>query len=205
MTKVVTVPSLAAQTRKDFGLVVRMDPGDVFYPERVDAFASVGVPLTIIHSPGGKVDIRDYCNLDGEWPKPELQTRMDDDDAISLDFVERLQERAKEPGVYSFPHGLVHNGGRIAARMYPDNQFLSYIGPDNIYSTDHNRFFRDRLPQHVVDRDLAWMWVLHRHSQSVIGGRQYPTRAAISPRIRKLFPIEWEQLERLQNSPRHGR
>lgn len=98
-----------------------------------------------------------------------LTTRVDDDDQIAADFVERLRSRVEEterPTVYVFPWGAVNDiqHGIHYDREYPANQFPSLLCPVSerltVYCEQHDRLAK-RFPVVAVDKRPAWTWVRH--------------------------------------------
>lgn len=172
LTEQITVPSLRVQTDKAFSLVVRIDPRDPCLLARQAAFESVGVPVEyIVPKTDPSLDFHDANNLAGDWPRggPMLQTRLDDDDSIAKDFVERLHHvryHAAKRVVLSFPSGFDGQIGKVARRRYADSMFLSVYTPkgDNfsIYDMTHNDLWRHHpANRRVVDEKPAWTHIRH--------------------------------------------
>lgn len=98
---------------------------------------------------------------------PVLTTRLDNDDALSPTFVERLHAAAARPGVHvvSFPVGYqwASASGRFYLRIYPQNPFISRveegIRAESVYGLKH----WDLSGEHITYRwgPPAWLQVIH--------------------------------------------
>lgn len=97
-----------------------------------------------------------------------LTTRLDNDDAIASDFVERIQKEAgsREDGtVLNFTRGLALSRGKLYSAIDTSNPFTSLVesyGNDvkTIWSAQHQDLGRKwRLVQ--VSGDPAWLQVVH--------------------------------------------
>jgi hypothetical protein len=198
VTERVTVPSLRAQTSKDFELAVVVNEADPLLKLRKAAYESVGVPVTYVMR-SLAMSHTDATGLPQGIPvgaKEDLQTRLDDDDALAVSFVERLRFRAQRGprGVYTFPWGYVADADRVALRKYRDNQFLTRRGGP-IFELTHNAMAQ-RGPLFVVDTQPAWLWVRHDTALSYTrAGRTYEAEKWLPINdVRDLFVIDWDAL-----------
>lgn len=151
-TRNVTVPSLAAQTDKDCILAIRAHKNDPLLDERMSAWESTGIPIQTSRSMPGK------C----------VQTRLDDDDAIAFDFVERLHRGLAEhhnAQWLSFPCGVVVNPPHYGFKRFPKNQFITRVSERGIFEIQHTKI-PDPQP---IDEKMAWMWVRHQDARSPHG------------------------------------
>jgi hypothetical protein len=96
-----------------------------------------------------------------------LTTRVDDDDSLTLTFIERLRECVVEgpATVYTFPCGHVESEhGELSPRTYQHNQFQSLLCPIEdrltVYCDQHTHLHK-RFPVVEVDRQPAWCWHCH--------------------------------------------
>lgn len=145
MTELFCIPSLAAQTRKDFIIELRINPHDPLLERRMAAFQSVGVPIVTEHS----------------WGRA-IRTRFDDDDAIACDFVDRLRNGIIAEGWYSFPQGFVLRDDRCMPTRIVPNQFLTRVSERGVFEVMH-RQVTDAI---IIDERPAWLWVRHNHNRS---------------------------------------
>jgi len=175
-----TIPSLEAQTCKDFKWLILADPN---FPgldrARLERYADVlwtSTPWDRTHYGRVLVDpkvIRPYTS-GTDWL---LTTRLDSDDIISNTFVQRLQGAFVEREMwYGFPCGFIGLEGTVYARRYPKSPFVSYGEPaenaKTVYWIEHRQAGRlNREPaegqcrhgEHLleVDSDPAWLQVDH--------------------------------------------
>lgn len=103
-----------------------------------------------------------------------ITTRIDNDDAISFDFIEQIQARflSQEFEFLNFIDGCQLANGRTYKRPYPANPFITlfeYNTPDmplkTVYLDEH-----PRLPMHGKVRDVRTghaMWIQIVHSSNV--------------------------------------
>ena len=113
ITEQITVPSIQAQTRQDF------------------RWLRTGVDVEL-NLPVAQPDtFEEHSTADVWWSScvlpllnPEtthvLTTRMDDDDALTADFVERLRAKVfetDEPTCYVFPNGIVTDRSKWGATL----------------------------------------------------------------------------------------
>lgn len=175
------IPALQSQTDKEFELIVKLHRRDPLRLEREDLFLSTGVTTTFIDGQLREPSFRDDTGLGGAWPRggPLLQTRLDDDDAIVPDFIERLHGARFQPEVQtvlSFPVGYDGPIGEVAPRHYPDSMFLTLYTPPgdmmSVYDTTHNNLWHSARNKHVVDMKPAW--VHHRHPDALTS--MYPRK-----------------------------
>lgn len=120
---------------------------------------------------------------------PELRmVRLDDDDALARDFVERLRRvpwRAEQWCV--FPVGYRACERLCAVSTHPKNQFVSFDVPPqsqrHVYEINHLL-----VPEATVVDDMpAWLWMRHNESKSR-GGRGATTLPLSS--LKAAFAVE---------------
>lgn len=130
--------------------------------------------------------------------RPQVQyvitSRVDNDDALAVDFMERVQAEAagKDFEYLNFPVGYVWEDGRIYELIHWSNPFVSLTErvrpgepPRTVFSMDHMEVFHSgNLRQ--IDGPPVWLMVVH--SRNVIN-----QRAGIRQPIEKLtgrFAVE---------------
>ncbi|MEB8387337.1 putative rhamnosyl transferase [Rhodobacteraceae bacterium KMM 6894] len=125
-----TLPALRAQTDPDFTLaiVVGDEMPEPLLARLLDLVEHMPQAVIIPRPPGRHREVmRDVINtVRDDRPLPSLQFRMDDDDAVAVNFVQRLREAASHLAPFLTKHryvGLDFNQGHIAR-----------IGPRGIYA-----------------------------------------------------------------------
>lgn len=193
-----TLPSLSAQTCKDFKWIVLIDretPQE--YKDRLEKCREQCPNLEIIKVRSNKgylstkvfreVIQRDMKELNGEDYKygKVLTTWMDNDDALAIDFVERVQQEAaklslKRPSFIAFHYGLQYFTQRKVAvkHRYKNNHFISLLEvmqPDSLpktvfgYGSHWDVYsFGERCNIHQVKNKekAAWIEVVHDRNVS---------------------------------------
>lgn len=184
------LPSVAAQTAKNFTWMIYFDAGTPQpLRDRIEACRRV-FPFVAYY--GGTVS----ANF---WPRSVeetlaektpwlLTTRFDNDDALAGDFVARLQAGVArdEPqrGSWNFPQGFVLEGGKLYALTHMANPFASWLEPwgektRTAISINHLKMTRV-APVIQVGGGTAWLQVVHggNVSNKVRGRRVPPAEAA---------------------------
>lgn len=201
--------SLSSQTRQDFTWILRHNLQSVISDEVVRWSEGLPFPVHFAHSaPLPGKDSSDLLAIkDDLWRlhlrrliQPEathvLTTRLDDDDIIAPDFVERLRGAVQEsetPAAYNFPVGYVLNlqksGSKARKWRFPQNQFASVISPVDplVLVNDVKHGDIEMLcPLRLVDENPAFVWTRHRHTKSP-GGRAPANIPA--QRLARQFPV----------------
>ncbi len=169
----VTLPSLRAQTLQDFDWVVLTDPD---WEERViEEFSRLAVPARTTVVP---------VAFDGRTSRPELReavrrerrrflvVRLDSDDALAPDALERMSEAARglgeEGGLVNLPEGAVldwASGAIWRRRFRPHYQgpfcALAHSDIDRLFDTggEHRHAREGRK---LVNLDgVAWLQTVH--------------------------------------------
>jgi hypothetical protein len=199
LLKGVTVPSMLAQTNKDWTWVVLLERDDPFKAERMAAFASVGVTLRVFYVQHPTVSLyqQDWAGVIGlPFNEPTLTTRLDDDDALAPDFLERIRtaaEDANEQGrvVWMLPEGFRVYRGRYAPMRHEANSWATLQTPPGdsavVYDFGHKRI-GGHAPIRLVDDKPAWLFVRHADTRS----RNRAVSGPITVALRRLFPVDWE-------------
>lgn len=199
LLKGVTVPSMLAQTNRDWTWVVLMERDDPFAAERLSAFESVGVPVKVFHVEHPTVSLyrQDWAGAMGKCGcGPTLTTRLDDDDALAPDFLQRIQtaaEQANEQGrvVWMLPEGFRVYRGRYAPMRHEANSWATLQTPPGdsavVYDFGHKRI-GGHAPIRLVDDKPAWLFVRHADTRS----RNRAVSGPITMALRRLFPVDWE-------------
>lgn len=187
LTRGICLESLKSQTNHNFELLVTIRQDDPLLADRKRLFAGLPFPVNL------STNWRAYLQAQR---MPTLQTRLDDDDALAVDFIERLQAKADGPVGkccwFSFPKGVRVHRGRYAGKTNVGNQFISLRtkrSDKSVFDIVHGRVTEKTC--HRVDDRIAWLWSRHPESKSP-GGKtrcQAPLR-----RLQRNFQIDWSLL-----------
>lgn len=188
----VTARSLKAQTTRDWTWVLAVHGDDPLRAEREAIAASVGVPVIMSVRPGrGWADVI-------PTDAGALTTRLDDDDALARDALERIARAAQgERMALTMPHGYRYSRARCERVSQRANMFISLASPEVppriVMEATHGGIGR-LAPLHVVDRAPGWLWVRHRDARS--GVRE--ARGSLDPAIMRAFAVDWPWLRTVQ-------
>lgn len=190
ITRRITAPSMAVQGGK-WTWLVYIDPADPLLRQRLDAFASAGVPVIPVPT---TERVEDYI----DWSGPVLTTRIDDDDAFARDAFDRLRAalRPKHRRSYIFPWGHRVSNGRVKHLHHYRNAWCSLLAPKgdrtHVRQIQHLRI--GQLARRAfLDDAPAFLWV--RHQDSETGFRSADDE--ITDDIRARYAVDWPFLESL--------
>lgn len=176
------LPSVEQQTKRDFSWIIYFDTqSPVWLQQRISELSSTGIFIPIYRdsvSPEElKADIR-------ARRKPGstilLTTNLDNDDGLSLDFVERLQDSVMDDTRTAryIPAGLIQNGRKLYLRHDPDNAFCSvsesWADPHTCWVDWHN-LLHEHMPVSALGGGPGWLQVIHSGNVSNrVRGRRVP-------------------------------
>jgi len=172
-------PSVCNQTCQNFRWIVYFDPDS---PEWLHGWASKYAPgrFTPIFRPSVSsheliIDIKTL--LDGDNPIL-ITTNIDNDDALALDFVERVQAAAPsytERTALYITHGLIKNGTDLYFRRDARNAFCSvaesWDSPSTCWCDWHNLLGKSMEVRQLAEGP-GWLQVVHgRNVSNRVRGR----------------------------------
>ena len=188
LLRTVTAPALAAQTVQDWTWLVRIDATDPLLEERRAAVLAA--------VPGARFLLRARPWSEVLPAGVTLQTRLDDDDALAPDFVERIQRAAA--GTRGRIAWMLRVGwkfdGRCADRWVREaNQFVTLQVPDGdpvtVYDVEHPHI-GELAPIRRVDDDPAWVWLRHRD----VRGKHRTASGDPSPVVGLVPAVDWQRV-----------
>ena len=153
----VCAPSVHAQTACGFLWIVLVDPHSPdWLLERLREIAP-DVDLASASGFRAEDDFRDAVRArlgDGVW----LTSRVDSDDALARDFMERAQQHATD-GYLAFPEGAVLDLriGHVSAKRDEENAFLTR----QAYGATVLEVANNLAQPLLVDGPAAWLQVVH--------------------------------------------
>lgn len=167
----ICLPSVAAQTCTAFDWIIYFDEGTPEpFRERIAACQRVfpfhAYFTGLFPGSGWPRSVREVLGVETGLL---LSTRLDNDDALAADFVERLHaavaERGAPPGSWNFTNGFVVGSARAYALAHPANPFFSWlepVGPDmrtapSIMHLD----IADHGPVFQIGGPGAWAQMVH--------------------------------------------
>jgi hypothetical protein len=160
--------SMQAQSVQDFRWIIYFDPESPEWLKdwiRSPAITGRFSPhFRESVSPDELVD--DIRSLVGDPGGALLTTNLDNDDAVAIDFVERLQSvsfTGERSAVY-LTRGLIQSSGGLYLRTDRTNAFCSVVEswdrPQTCWSDWHNRLGR-HMAVRAIGGEPAWLQVVH--------------------------------------------
>lgn len=136
------------------------------------------------------------------WPTGGITIRMDDDDGMTPDFMERLgRKTAKWKGerhAWMFPEGIRVWGDLYVTVRHETNAWVAFGDPHcNVYTFRH-RLMKSVCPVTMIDEKPAWLWLRHQDTISQWRKAMFP----LNDKIRALFPVDWGHLATLPRGTR---
>lgn len=164
--------TLAAQTKPDFTVLLLID--DQTPHEAIAAMQAVLPDDRFVFTKAPK----------GYLTEPCITTRIDTDDAISVDFVEEVQKHAKEGYLVNFLDGYVEDEGRFYPFSQVSNMFLSLCHASKTCYCHKHTLMQFHFPS--VNLVGERFWIHTQHENAVTDQRG----------LNKKFTIEPEPLDR---------
>ncbi len=170
----ICLPSVAAQTERDFQWLIYFDAGTGdAYRERIESWRAV-VPFDPVFgddfvSRRAADDIRMRLNAS---TKKLLTTRLDNDDAIARFFVAKLHEATEQLPIrtaINFPAGYSLKARKLYHASDQTSPFVSLLEEADSTQTvwcDQHRRLRKTYPYHQISSPPAWLQTLHGENVS---------------------------------------
>lgn len=165
------VPSVEYQTRRDFSWIVYFDPASPSWLRQamtphIEKNSFTPVYRESVSRTEMLDDIRQrVCG--GRIEGDLITTNLDNDDALSRDFIARIQsaEPSSATTAIYVKNGIVRAGKRVYALEYRRNAFVSVRTPWNdpqatCWSEWHTNL-EDFMPVVEIDGPPGWMQVVH--------------------------------------------
>jgi hypothetical protein len=219
ITRAVTARLMAAQTDREWTWIVLVDSRDPLLAER-RAVYELAAPRCIVlpwvpavdpqpaawDRHGAETNTIQRIAADAyraPWalavgPRDDvlLQTRLDDDDGLAVDALERISRHAtRDRAILMHPAGVRVWHGRYSDVRHERNAMHTLVTPPGdplgVYEYGHMKV-STVAPVVTVDTQWAWLWV--RHSDTISGWKK--ADHPITPAVRDAFPVDWAALGR---------
>lgn len=164
------LPTLAAQTRQDFEWIIYFDEGTPpEFRERIEACRTVR-PFTPYFTPLFPAEGWPRSIMETFPARPWLlSTRLDNDDGLASDHVERLHAAVEaappRTGAFNFTRGFVLDRGALHVLSHPSNAFASRLEPWGPGMRTASGLQHMRLAEHgpvtQIPGPPAWLQVVH--------------------------------------------
>lgn len=163
------LPSMAAQQVSDFHWLIYFDEATPEpFRERISAAQAV-VPFEAIFVGPFEAGFaaQDVAKRLHANTARVLTTRLDNDDAVSSDFLARIREEAEtlpDGTMLNFRNGVALREGRLYSAQDDSNPFTSLIesagGAQTIWAAPHTEL-AERFPTRQVITQPCWLQVVH--------------------------------------------
>jgi hypothetical protein len=163
------LPSVLAQTCQDFVWLIYFDAATPpAFVERARRGCAGRANIRLMFC-----DLYDHTLLARDLraeltPAPEwlLTTRLDNDDGLRRDFVQRVHDNLRFAGAeaINFPNGIVYAGGRAYSHRDESNAFLSLLEPFRDFKTVlivKHPDMAQVAPVRQIEGEPAWLQVIH--------------------------------------------
>lgn len=180
------LPSIAAQTSTRFQWIIYFDEGTPsIFRSRIEAlrkvFPFIPYYTGLFPASGWPKSIVETFNFK---PDALLSTRLDNDDALASDFVERLHDaifvHAVADGAYNFENGFIMSNGKLYRLSHPNNAFFSFVAPYGEQMVTAPSIQHMELARHGKINQIygsgGWMQIVHggNVSNKIRGSRISP-------------------------------
>lgn len=162
------VPSVLAQTNRNFTWVIYFDPeSPPWLLETIEGHRDAGTFVPLFRASVDNAELVEDLRRVVGTPRAELiTTNLDNDDGIAVDFIDRLQSGAPppEPTAVYLTRGLIASPTGLYRRIDRHNAFCSvretWTAPRTCWLDWH-----DLLPRHLPVREIdgtpGWLQVVH--------------------------------------------
>jgi hypothetical protein len=160
--------SVRAQTCQNFAWLIYFDPeSPEWLMSRIESHAREGIYIPVFRTSLDPVEIISDIMAAGCRNTSRLMTtRLDNDDALAVNFIERLQEvepQAEGTAIY-IANGLIKSGSRLYLRTDKRNAFCSVLedwaSASTCWSNWHNLLEKNMRPL-VLYGEPGWLQVIH--------------------------------------------
>ncbi|WP_298174551.1 glycosyltransferase [Novosphingobium sp.] len=202
------LPSMAAQTVKTFHWLVYFDEATPipYYERIVRARQSIDFEPRFVGPFDQALVARDVAQRTGDDARIILTSRIDNDDAVAQDFIERIQDEASRAPVgcvLNFRNGLALQDGKIYTATDTSNPFTTLIeaggrSAQTIWAARHHELGTKWTVLQVHGRP-AWLQVVHSENVSNrikgarVGDRMATRAFALDPAV-NLLPVSRVEL-----------
>ncbi|MDE3078461.1 MAG: hypothetical protein KGI94_00345 [Paracoccaceae bacterium] len=184
------LPSIAAQSVTDFHWIIYFDEAtpDAFR-QRIERCRKVAPFVPYYTGPLETFDLpRTLHETFGFRPDHLLTTRLDNDDALAIDYVARVQAEVRRQGLrlggYNVLNGFILAHGALYQIAHRSNAFFSFLAPYEENVTTAASIKHMELAKHApviqIDGPGGWLQVVHggNVSNKIRGTRVSPEAAA---------------------------
>lgn len=163
------LPSMAAQDDPSFRWLIYFDEKTPpQFVERIEAARRIAPfdPILVGTFVAKRAQDDISARLSAGEPRL-LTTRLDNDDAVSRDFLSRLREQARalpDGTILNFPEGIALRNGKLYTARDESNPFTSLVeaaaGAKTIWAAPHTELAAE-FPIVQIESPACWLQVVH--------------------------------------------
>lgn len=162
------LPSVRLQTNQNFSWIIYFDTqSPQWLKERISVLSATGIFIPIYRDAVSPEELlSDVETVRGSDASILLTTNLDNDDGLSINFVERLQESVVDEvrtAIY-IPAGLIQQGEKLYLRHDKDNAFCSVSELWSDAKTcwvDWHNLLHQHMRVKEVNGEPGWLQVVH--------------------------------------------
>jgi hypothetical protein len=192
------LPSMSAQDVRDFQWLIYFDEQtpEQFREQIIAAQAQVPFESIFVGPFHAGLAAEDVAKRLRPDTTRVLTTRLDNDDAVSSDFLQRIRSEAKglpDGTMLNFRQGVALRNGRLYTAIDESNPFTSLVeqakGASTIWAAPHTEL-ATRFPTRQISTAPCWLQVVHGENvANRIKGKRLADKAVLD-RFR-LHPSVW--------------
>jgi hypothetical protein len=187
------LPSVAAQTNRNFVWIIYFDPASPgWLRDRIASHVKDGYYAPIYRETVSNAEmIGDIRGLIDREREVLITTNLDNDDGIAVDFVDRVQSvsTAHEKVAIYLANGLIRRSEGLYLHRYPRNAFNSvresWTAPVMAWSAWHTEL-GNRMPVVELEGSPGWLQIVHG---SNVSNRVQGRLVAPTPYRQKFGPL----------------
>lgn len=167
------LPSVLAQQAWQFTWIIYFDPhSPQWLKERIAQYVERGYFVAIFREEVDSLQLLgDIRSVGAGNADVLLTTNLDNDDGLSLDFVQRLQEAVTDAETRALyvSNGLIQCQEKVYLRTDPVNAFCSVAAPWNNVTTcwmDWHNLLGNHMPITQIAGAPGWLQVIHESNVS---------------------------------------
>ena len=176
----ICLPAIAAQTNQNFLWIIYFDEHTPqVFKDRIaklqETFPFVAYYTGLFPGDGWPRSVREVLAERGIEPEVILSTRLDNDDGLALDYVDRIQKAAEGqditgPTFFNIRAGCIMGNDRIYTIDHPSNAFFSVAEPfggdfKTAFATQHMTI-ADHGPVVQLSGTPGWLQLVHGENVS---------------------------------------
>lgn len=174
--KSITVPSVYAQTDKEFTWIVKCNPKTPTWVrkelegEYLVCYDEFDFNIKEDPSPAAPIYPKIWQKIIRQMTtdKEIITTALDSDDAIANDHINLVKNFIKPLMFFDFNRGLIKNKEGLFLHYKPmTSQFYSFMDYNTLHTVYHKTH---HVNENIIKNQIEWGWLQNNHSNNVLNG-----------------------------------